>query len=71
MDIELLEAAKEGRERWCVMPVNADCPSQVAVGALPAGVLYGSKSFIVRSLPHVRSPLSRVQHIPFTMFSCA
>lgn len=53
------------------MPVNAFAPNQVAEGATPDGVLYGSHSFTVRSLAQVKSFFSLVQARDLTIFSCA
>jgi hypothetical protein len=47
--------ANEGSLRWREIELKPKSPSQVAIGALFEGVLYGSNSFTVLSVPHDRS----------------
>ena len=49
------EAAKLGKDLWCVIPVNAAFPRYVAKGVDPAVAFEGSNSLIVLSLAQLRS----------------
>src|SRR5689334_2705412 len=71
IETTLEAAAKEGSDRWCVTDVKAAFPCHVAFGGDLEACAYGSNIWTCLSAPQVIRRLSRVQHMPLTMFSCA